>query len=75
MKGEICICPATWRKIKKYLPKGLIKQITGQVKRKVTKRITKRVTKRRFSPAQLRAQRLFTKRAKNGTLKRMRRRR
>jgi len=80
MKGlEICFCPSSINWIIKHLKKSSIKEFRkrmqglairqhGISKVKPLRKITKR--KRKFSPAQLRAQRLFAKRSRAGTLRR-----
>ena len=72
MKAKICFCPSSINWIRKHLQKsaraGFNKMLRGL---SPTSKITKR--KRRFSQKQLRAQRLFAKRARAGTLRRRRR--
>ena len=68
MKGEMCICPATWKKIKAMIKTFPAGRVILRTLRKGGKRVTTR--KRRFSRKQLAAQRLFAKRAKAGTLRR-----
>ena len=84
MKGRICLCPASIKWIHDHLMKSARAKFNGLLARNVTERIVRRrkrkgsfgsKNKRQFSRKQLAAQRLFSKRAKAGTLRRRKRRR
>jgi len=74
MTHRICFCPESVRWILNHLKASSRSQFRKMIKTgsisKITKRVLKR--KRRFSAKQLRAQRLFAKRARAGTLRRRR---
>ena len=71
MKGRICLCPASISWIIKHLKtsaKGTFRKMIATQRVKAFS-FPKRKSKRRFSAKQLKAQRLFAKRARAGTLR------
>lgn len=74
MKGRICLCPASIKWIVSHLKKSAKAQFRIMVKDNFEGTFIKLKgkRKRKFSQKQLRAQRLFAKRARAGTLRRRR---
>ncbi len=72
MKGKICLCPASIAWIRRHLKKSARAQFTKLLKGGSARVLKRTKRKRRFSQKQLRAQRLFAKRARAGTLRRRR---
>ena len=85
MKSGFCLCPASWQMLLAFLRRSKAGKVLAKriAKRSFTAgnpageiRLKQhRKSKRRFSPAQLRAQRKFTAMAKSGKLARLRKRR
>ncbi len=80
---RICLCPASIAWIRKHLMKSARSTFNKMLIQSFDKRRESRLKrtgkprvhgKRHFSPKQLAAQRLFSKRAKAGTLRKRRRR-
>ena len=72
MKGKICFCPTSIAWIMRNLKKTAKARFRSMLKHGTTLPMKGKRRKRRFSAKQLRAQRLFARRAKAGTLRRRR---
>ena len=67
---KVCFCPDSIKWILKHLNKSARKTFRQMIKSGSIKSVKKsKHRKRKFSPAQLRAQRLFAQRSKAGTLR------